>query len=197
MKEQVEGYPDYRKRKVKKDAIIAIIEKSLVSLNSAELSLLEKSDPEKAKFYRSRLKPKELKRAIDYLRSLEDLDFICDSPPDDLMNWEENDFNIEITDFATSYLSSDDWNSYMLLVKHIPLMRVGSASYKIEIDGETILFRLSTQKRLWTWKNKYRGHVELWKTHLGNDKAPILVVVSDYDGRFREDGLYLIIPKSF
>jgi hypothetical protein len=143
------------------------------------------------------LKSKKIVKALDYLNEFPDSLILTKkykfSHFGD-MNWNKNQWGLEITDFLSLYLS-DSWNQYLLLIRNIPTEKHGQAKFKLKIGDEYFNFRSYAQKYIWSFSDKYNTFVYLYRTNTLDKDELSLIEINDPMDTDRTNGLYLVIPK--
>lgn len=198
--DRIDGSPIYDKSNL---ATLFSIDKSQIE-NTIQKYVNTYQEPniyrnkERFAFTKSKYRSEQIKKVNLYLELLpEDVVFTQQNPAQycpECTNWINNPYNISIIDFASSYTEYEG-NPYVPFLHLIPRWKVGSALYSINVGEDKLLFRAGAQKRFWSWRDIYWGHVVVFSTAKGKEQAPLLVVINDPNDRYLHNGSYIIIPK--
>ena len=150
-------------------------------------------------FTESKYRSEKINKVKQYLELLsEDVTFTQHNPAQycpECTNWINNQYNISIIDFKSSYTIAQR-STYLSFLHKIPTSHVGTALFKIDVGEDKLLFRAGALKKFWSWKDIIWAHVVVFSTTKGKEQAPLLVVVDDPNDRYLHNGSYIIIPKS-
>ena len=111
--------------------------------------------------------------------------------------WTDKNHIITIEDYE-KIRSASDINEYLGPLALIPNHWYGIATFHLKWNEEVLKFKSAAIKDIWSFKSSYWGYIKLYlpPKEYGTEVKSLLLVASDPVNELKDNGLYILIPKS-